>query len=263
MDFNALAKWISMRGLAEISHDLEGEWADEGNTVPFRMLCLRLLSRLTVFNSLTKAPVDGEFWESVLKSKSSAFRSVAILACNLSDDDRLWHCLKHAWHEDPNGLNRTLALETMGTVVSRNRQRTHAAMEEFQEAIERKDPWAKLGALYGSSFVKERSADGLAKVIVQHEEDGYLVATAFAILLKRKPGRGRKIFSAILGYILTKKPSVKVTTTLLGVCRLCDPVATRRVCLRAIEGSAQPQLQVIRTAAMNLMLGSALSQGIR
>jgi hypothetical protein len=97
-------------------------------------------------------------------------------------------------------------------------------MEEFQEAIERKDPWAKLGALYGSSFVKERSADGLAKVIVQHEEDGYLVATAFAILLKRKPGRGRKIFSAILGYILTKKPSVKVTTTLLGVCRLCDPL---------------------------------------
>lgn len=263
LSINGLVKLITMPALDEIATELEGASADHANTTAFRLLCLRLLARLTVYRSFTRKPVNAEFWETVIRSEHSSFRAAAILACNLSTDDRLWHCLKAAWREDTNGLNRTLALETLGTCVSSNRDRVSHAMEEFHEGVSRDDRWTRLGAVYGSLFVKQASGDAIAMKIVKEESDGYLVATAFAVLWKRQPKRAQKIFAAILGYILQRQPSLKTATALLGVCRIINPTGTRRVCLRAIEEPAEGRRKLLRSAALNFALASGLSTGVR
>src|SRR5262245_47537019 len=149
VSFEGITATLSLDGIAELSPSLEAEWGNDANTVAFRALVLWLLARLTVYNSICGRPVHAEFWEGVSKSDRANDRRTAIMACNLSKDERLWNLLARTWRTDERGLNRALALEMLGTTVRGDAQRRVHVLGEYRAAIASDDALRSEGRRVG------------------------------------------------------------------------------------------------------------------
>jgi hypothetical protein len=244
---------LTVPGIAKAAPQLEAAWADSASSAPFAAICLRLLARLAVVNSLTSQPVNSGFWQTVLASPHWRARNTAILACNMARDERLRDLLAGAAKSDPRGLNRALALEMLGTTVWGDPGRAAAALEIYRRAVAGDDPWSKLGALHGSLFLKEGAAVIPLKII-EGESNGRLVASSFAVLLRRSPARRKRICAAIVGYVERHRPSPRTTALLLGVCEMCDPAATRKLCQDLVSRPVPPRLESLSEGARYLMM---------
>ncbi|MGA2714711.1 MAG: hypothetical protein ABSG41_16550 [Bryobacteraceae bacterium] len=249
VDLEGMIAKLTLDGIADVAPTLEKEWENHSNSTPFRILSLRLLARLAVRNSIAGLPVSAEFWETVARSGNATDRRIAILACNMSEDERLWNLLAKTWRHDPRGLNRALALETMGTTGHRDPHRRNRTIGEYGHAISGSDLPAKFGALHGSLFFRENAAEQLARRVIGHEKSGELIALAFTILLARNPGRARRVFTAILGYAIDRRPAARTTAMLLGVCALCHEAATRSLCRRLLTRPSDPRFEALRAGA--------------
>ena len=249
INLEGLVATLTLQGIADNAPKLEKEWANGANSAAFRNLLLRLIGRLAVFNNVSGQPVHPAFWEAVSKSGNPDDRKIALLACNMSRDAPLWNLLAYAWRADSRGLNRALALEIMGTTNRGDASLRARTLAEYRDAVAGPDLYAKFGALHGSLFFNENAAEEIPRRVIGHERNGRLLATAFAVLLVRNPRRARKIFTAILDYVMSQRPTAHVTGMLLGVCTLCDPISTRALCRRLLAGPPDPRFDALRAGA--------------
>jgi len=89
--------------------------------------------------------------------------------------------------------------------------------------------------------------------VIEREKNGHLVAVAFMVVLRRRPERRRRVFSAVLDYVVRERPSPHTTALLLGVCELCDPAAARRLLRRLVSAPVPRRLAPLAEGARYLL----------